>query len=221
MRNNFKLILTKARLNYRRELIIILAINLALIALMLSSYFLTKNELFFIPFIFLMVLVNGISFYRYLFLYSKNLTIQIREFVYLFRYLYLDINNQIKVEVALKNLKVRASLKLNEQLENLLTSIHHDQSLLPYLTFAHFFSSVLVEEVMVMLYRYSQSESKEDLREFNEAYFKLKRVIELDEEKNSKRQYDFIKTTALIGTAIIVMVVIISAILIMEEYIHG
>lgn len=221
MRNDLKTLLKRANLNYKKELITIIFINLFLVALMIISYVLTHNNLLLIPFIFLIVLTNAISFYRYLFLYSKNLTSQIKEFVTLFRYLYLDINNEIKPEAALKNLKAYASLKMNEQLQQLLDSSQTDPSLFPYLNFAKLFSSVLVEEVMLNLYRFKKRETNENLKHFNNAYFKLKHLVEQEDENNSKRQYDFIKSTAIIGTAIIVIVLIISVILITEEYLNG
>ena len=221
MNNKIKKILERANLDFKKELVFILIINIIFISGMVVVFLFTGNNLFFIPFIFLIVLLNAVAFYRYLFLYSKNATDQIREFVTLFRYLYIDINNQIKVKDALKSLKERGSLKMGEKLEQLFNETKQDESLTPYLRFASTFSSVLIEEVMINLYRFSQKPHKENLAHFNEAYLKLKKVVEEDEEKDINRQYGFIKVTAIIGTAIIVILVIIVTIIITEEYIHG
>ena len=175
----------------------------------------------FFPFVFVIVLANSVVFYRYLFLYSKNAIDQIKEFVTLFRYLYLDINNQISVKDALMNLKDRTSLKMSKRLEDFLNEASQDSSLLPYLHFASTFSSVLVEEMMINLYRYNQKPGKENLLNFNRAYLKLKSIIEKDEEKDNNRQYEFVKLTAIIGTAIIVILAIIVTVFVVEEYIHG
>lgn len=221
MRNKFQLILKRANIDYKKELIFVLIVNLFLIGGMIVTFIFTDNNLIFIPFIFLIVLVNAITFYRYLFLYSKNITEQIKEFTFLLRYLYLDINNQVKVKTALMNLKEKASLKMNKKLETLFEEIKHDDSLLPYLHFASDFSSVLVEEVMLNLYRLDKRTHKENLLHFNETYFKLKQVVDEECEKDNNRQFEFIKSTAIIGAAIIVVLVIVVTIIIVEEYIHG
>ena len=221
MNNKFQSILKRANLNYKKELLIVILINLAAIALMIVTFLLTHLKLIFIPFIFLIVLVNAITFYRYIFLYSKSISGQIKEFTYLFRYLYIEVNHGVKVKDALFNLKEKASLTMNKRLEKLFEEINNDTSLVPYLNFASTFSSVLVEEVMLNLYRLAKKDDKDNLLHFNEAYLKLKKIIEKEEMKDSNRSYEFIKTTALIGTAIIIIVVIAVTIIFVEEYIHG
>ena len=57
--------------------------------------------------------------------------------------------------------------------------------------------------------------------DFNETYLKLKNVVEEDNIRESNNQYEFIKTSAIIGTALIVILVIIVTIIVVEEYIHG
>lgn len=221
MNNNFKNIVNRANLNFKVELVFIILINCLLIGGMIVTYIFTHNNLFFIPFVFIIVLANGVSFYRYLFLYNKNITDQIKEFTSLFRYLYLDINNQIKVKDALLSLKGRASLKMNQKLEQLITEKSEDTSLVPYLNLAANFSNVLVEETLISLYRYENHQHKENLLHFNEAYLKLKEEVEEDQLRDSNNQYEFIKSTAIIGTALIVILVIVVTIIIVEEYIHG
>lgn len=221
MNNNLKRALHRANINYKKELAIVLIINLLFIAIMVATYIFTHNNLLFIPFIFLIVLVNAVVFYRYLFLYNKNASDQIKELVTLLRYLYLDINNQIKTKDALLNLKEKASLKMNQKLDLLFNEMKQDESLMPYLHFASNFSSVLVEEVMLNLYRYEKDSHKDNLQHFNEAYLKLKKIVDEEDERDNNQQFEFIKTTAIIGTAIIVMLVIIVTIIIVEEYVHG
>lgn len=221
MNNNLKTTLHRANINFKKELVIVLVINILLIAAMVITYTLTHNNILFIPFVFLIVLVNAVTFYRYLFLYSKNDSNQIKELAILLRYLYLDINNQINVKDALLNLKEKASLKMNQKLDTFFNETKQDDSLLPYLHFASNFSNVLVEEAMIGLYRYEKQPQKENLQHFNECYLKLKKIVEEDDERDNNRQYEFIKTTAIIGTAIIVMLVIIVTIIIVEEYVHG
>lgn len=221
MNSNFKAITKRANLNYKTELVLVVLINIVLIGGMIVTYIFTHNTLFFIPFIFIIVLANGVSFYRYLFLYNKSITSQIKEFVSLFRYLYLDINNQIKVKDALLSLKERASLQMNQKLDQLMTEKNEDTSLVPYLNFAANFSNVLVEETLTNLYRYEKHQHKENLLHFNDVYLKLKEEVDEEIARDSNSQYEFIKTTAIIGTAIIVILVIIVTIIIVEEYIHG
>ncbi|MCQ2792587.1 MAG: hypothetical protein MJ208_03595 [Bacilli bacterium] len=221
MNNNIKTKLAKANVNYKRALIVTLSINVALITVMIVTYIFTNNHLFFIPYLFLIVLIDAICFYRFFSSYQHHLEMKSKEVTNLFRYLYLDLNNQIKVKLALINLKERASLKMVELLDQLINETNDDSSLTPYIKFASNFSSTLVEEVMLALFRYQIESSPTKLKQFNEAYFKLKRVVELEEEKTNKRQYDFIKTTAIIGTAMIVVLVIIATVIVVEEYIHG
>lgn len=221
MNNKIKAFFKKINLNYRKELVVLLGVNLVVIALMVVTFIFTHSSLIFIPYLFFLVLINGVCFYRYLHLYGKNLTNQMKEIVYLFRYLYLDINNGVNVLSSLEALKSKASLKMNEKLANLLNEASQDHSLMPYLNFAHQFSSVLIEEMMINLYRYEQKKLVANLNNFNRTYLKLKTMMEEDNEHDEMKQFDFIKSTAIIGTAIIIVIVIIAVIIIVEGYRHG
>lgn len=216
--NSFK---TKFSINVKKELLVILIINIFLVAVMVATYVFTNNSLLFIPFIFLIVLVNAATFYRYLFLYNKKENGKIKELTVLLKYLYLDINNQIKVKDALTNLKEKASLKMNQKLDVFFNEMKQDESLLPYLHFATNFSSIFAEEAMINLYRFEKEPNKENLQHFNETFLKLKKIVDEDDERDNNYQYEFVKITAIIGTAIIVMLVIIVTIIIVEGYVHG
>ncbi|MCQ2796488.1 MAG: hypothetical protein MJ213_04230 [Bacilli bacterium] len=216
--NSFK---TKFSINVKKELLVILIINIFLVAVMVATYVFTNNSLLFIPFIFLIVLVNAATFYRYLFLYNKKENGKIKELTVLLKYLYLDINNQIKVKDALANLKEKASLKMNQKLDVFFNEMKQDESLLPYLHFATNFSSIFAEEAMINLYRFEKEPNKENLQHFNETFLKLKKIVDEDDERDNNYQYEFVKITAIIGTAIIVMLVIIVTIIIVEGYVHG
>lgn len=213
-----KKLIKSANLNAKIELVIILLVNLVLIVAAIFIFILTHNLLFMAPVIFIILLLNFANIFRYYYLKEKNEDNDLHALVLLFRYLYVDVNNGIKVIDALERLKGFANLKINTYLNNLLES--NDETIEPYLAFAHQFPSLLIEEMLVALFRYKNNAEMIYLASFNDAYFKLKKDDDKKMKERATWQFDFIKTTAIIGVAIIMLIVIASVIIMVGEFLY-
>lgn len=217
--SKLKKLFVDAGLNIYVELIVIAVINLVLLASAVVSYFFTKKIIFIAPSLFLLLLIDLADLWRINYLKRIGQVSLVHEVTLLFRYLYVDLNNDIAVNKALEELKTYASLRLNTLLCNLLES--KDDPLTSYLAFAHQFPSVLLEEVMMRLYQYQNKNSKAGLLAFNEAYLKLKHDDDQNSHESRKTRFEFVKSTALVGVAIIVIVVIVVVVILVGEFLHG
>ena len=155
---------------------------------------------------------------RFYYLAVKRENENFHALVILFRHLYVDVNHNVKVLEAFEKLKSFANLEINSYINNLLES--KDKTVAPYLAFAHQFPSLLIEEMMIALYRYQNSSKPAYLSSFNDAYLKLR---DLDNKQNKSRlhwQFDFIKITAVIGVAIILLIVIVSVVIMVGKFLY-
>ncbi|MCQ2794452.1 MAG: hypothetical protein MJ207_03775 [Bacilli bacterium] len=217
--NKIKRLVADAGLRFNLEMTIILAVDAILMVAGIISYIYTHSLLLTAPFIFLVIALDLADLWRFYYYRDLRQENAIHEVSLLFRYLYVDLNNGLSAKDALEQLKSYASLHLNELLVNLLENQENDVT--PYLAFAHQFPSILLEEVMVALYRYAKKPELENLKTFNEAYLKLKTSSEQKAQERVKTRFDFAKSTAIIGVSIVLIMVIVAIILLVGEYLHG
>lgn len=202
--------------HYKKGLIIFIIINVILIALMILIYVLTKSSLCFIPFIFLIVFANAIILFRYLQIYRNKENQKINKLCHSFRRFYLELNQGQDINKCLNNLKEDASLELNELLTNLLDNNETNITLKSYLDFAKQFDNVLVEKMMINLFRYQNNHTLENLNNFNRSYLALKSSIDEEKIKLYKTVFDLVKVTPIIGAIIVVIVVIVTVIILVK-----
>ncbi|MCQ2753328.1 MAG: hypothetical protein MJ206_03705 [Bacilli bacterium] len=217
--SKIKRLVADAGLRFNFEITVILTIDAILVVSGVITYIFTHSLLLTAPFIFLIIALDLADLWRFYYYRDLRQDNAIHEVSLLFRYLYVDLNNGLNVKEALEQLKSYASLHLNELLVNLLESQANDVT--PYLAFAHQFPSILLEEVMVALYRYAKKPELENLKIFNEAYLKLKTSSEQKAQERIKTRFDFAKSTAIVGVSIVLIMVIIAIILLVGEYLHG
>ena len=78
------------------------------------------------------------------------------EFVRIFGYLNVYLQDRLPVYTCLSNILTFASPKMEERIKTLIEGIDKDKSVAPYIEFANGFPSLLIKEVMVSLYLISE-----------------------------------------------------------------
>lgn len=78
------------------------------------------------------------------------------EFVRIFGYLNVYLQDKIPVYTSLNNILAFASPNMAERLKKLIEQIDQDKSVAPYIAFSNQFPSLLIKEVMVSLYLISE-----------------------------------------------------------------
>ena len=139
-------------LNKGKEIILFAAGIFLSIALAILIFFWKGfGVMLFIPFA-ILVLYVYLFFIRYPRAIRKRDDEDLEEFVRLFTFFGIYINNGYNVFHALETVVPFASTRLRQRLEKLLSSIEEDKSVAPYVEFAANFPDMKVREVMVSIY---------------------------------------------------------------------
>ena len=140
-------------LNPKKEILIVAVADVLILAFGVYLYILQKS----IYPLFSIFAVIAIADYFYLNRHSsliqKRKTDDEQEFIRLFTYFSIYVKDGIPVYTALELTSRFASESMKNKLDTLLKEIDMDKSIMPYLNFSSYFSSLTIREVMVSIYR--------------------------------------------------------------------
>lgn len=130
--------------------------------------------------VFLLIPVAGAILYSYFFLgrYSRKLAKQGRkeeeEFVTLFTYFQVYLNDGYNIYNALTSLVPFASPVMRMRLEHLIEDIDADKSITPFVEFANAFADIQIRQVMLSVFQMvDQGTSEAYLQQFRHIFGKL------------------------------------------------
>jgi hypothetical protein len=122
------------------------------------------------------------------------------EFVRLFTYFSIYVQDGLPIYSALQELTKFASPTMKERLKDLLNDIDHDKSVKPYISFAALFPSLSVKEVMISVYKMvDEGASETYLRQYAAIFDSLaedKRTKEKERHKRSLGNLAFLPLLA-------------------------
>ena len=219
--NKLKQLIADAGLKFRNEMIILIILNALTLAFALAIVIIFKKILFILPFIFLFLLINLVSIMRYVELKRIRNSEMLGNMYRLVKYLYIDINSGLPLIKALENLKGKSDLKTSEYLTILFENIKKDKSVAPYLAFAKNYQSVIIEELFINLYDYNLHKTRNYLERFNKSFYSLSNVYLKERKTRILRRFDFLKSSALLGTLLILVLIMVSVVSVIGEFIHG
>lgn len=152
MKKSLKQKYIESGLNFRFEMTL-LFIQVALtLALEGVIYFFYGLSFFLVvPFLLLM----GLLLYSYMKLDKNKRKMQeedVNEFIRIFTFFSIYIEDGYNVYQSLKEVKEFASTRVKEKLEKLLSEIEEDKSVAPYINFASYFTLSKIKEVMIAIF---------------------------------------------------------------------
>ena len=221
MKRSFKDRLALLGLDYRKEIVIILAIFILFVGAGIGSYFLFKE-------IYISILIGfmGIALpIYYLTRYSKlEKEIEkghIDEFVSLLSYFKIFISNKNNVYNSLKMLLPYSSPFLQENIQILLDSIDQDKSIGPYVNFSNKFHSRVIESLMLSIYQMVDNGVNENgFNEFDVLFNNIRAKHNEELIDKSKKSLDTLNSFPLIGAGALTIILSISILSIVGELVN-
>lgn len=208
-------------LSYQKEMLMLILIIVVSIGLALAFYFLLQ-QLYISIFA---GLAGVVAIYFFLTRYSSmERAIQkdhIDQLISLLSYFEIFLSNGNNVYTSFKMLLPYADEYLQEAISSMLAAIDVDKTIGPYITFASKFNNRIVESLMLSIYQMvDNGEEAIELSEFDILFTNIKEK-HFDETIDYKRKgLDMFNSFPLIGAGAITIVLSISIVSIIGDYIN-
>lgn len=220
--NKFKRLCEEAGLNYKKQLIELIAASLLLIGCGIAVYFLTKQVFAPIGFVLFMVTFDYLILTKPAQIIKKKVKNLEEEFVHVFVYFGLFIKNGRPVYNALEDCLRYCSDNLGDLIRKMLEEIDEDKSIAPYIKFAKNFENLEIKQVMISIYKMSiEGGGEEYLNQFDALFTALsnaKRNKSIEDEKSRYENYNFLP---MLASALSMGIIVVAVVLLMEEYSNG
>lgn len=209
-------------LNYKKEIGILLAIDIFLILGLVGILFLNISFIFIAIYALMIPIFNYYYLNRYQVLKHKKELKLDNEFIELFSYIRIYLFNQETVYTSLKNILEFSSPKMKERIEGLLGSIDEDKTIQPFIDFARLFQNKLIEEVMISLYEMVNTGNSElYLNQFIKVFEDFKNRYEKDKETKRYDKFDRYNMLSLVGSGMIMIILSLAVISLVGEVSNG
>lgn len=214
----FKELIEFVGLSYKKEMIKLIVINAAIVAITATAFIFLKQTLFLMLGLAVLVIANYLLINSYSTKKRRILTNRENEFIVMIGYYQIFISNSYNVYQALQSLLPYASTWMEEQLQTLLNEIDVDKSVKPYINFANKFTNKVTNNVMLSIYQMiDEGESSVHMMQFTALFQQLSKnhQKELIDEKD--RSLNSISSLPLIGAGAITVLLTFGIISIMGE----
>lgn len=220
--NKFKKRLQNIGLSYKKEMTILIILNIVMLSFSIAAFLYIKNP---IIFAFLLLIDGGMNFV-YLSRY-KNMELNIEsslhdEFVSLLPFYKTYISNGFNVYKAFQELLPFSSEELKERIEKMIEDIDEDKSIKPYINFAKRFKDNEIEQLLICIYQMVDDGNNEKYVNQFEIIFsrlrdeKYKNIIERKDKSLSS-----LSIFPLIGSALQIVMITFGILSTIGEMING
>lgn len=220
--NKFKKRLQNIGLSYKKEMTILIILNIVMLSFSIAAFLYIKNP---IIFAFLLLIDGGMNFV-YLSRY-KNMELNIEsslhdEFVSLLPFYKTYISNGFNVYKAFQELLPFSSEELKERIEKMIEDIDEDKSIKPYINFAKRFKDNEIEQLLICIYQMVDDGNNEKyVNQFEIIFSKLrdekyKNIIERKDKSLSS-----LSIFPLIGSALQIVMITFGILSTIGEMING
>ena len=221
MKKSLKERITALGLSYQKEMLIILMIALLGIGGALALILLLNQVI--IGVIIIAAGIIGLYFYisRYSSLERRLQKKHVDELVSLISYFEIFISNGHNVYTSFKMLIEYANPFLQDALTSMLNQIDVDKTVGPYINFASKFNDHIIESLMLSIYQMVDNGEKSiNLNEFDILFNSIKDKYQDDLIENKKRSLDSLNSFPLIAAGAITLVLSLSIISVIGDYIN-
>ena len=208
-------------LSYKKEIIIILAINVIFMLSATAIYIFFKNIIYSVFIIVALTMLDYFLFSRY---NDKKKTIlknRENELVSIISYFDVYIRNNKNVYQSFNQLIPYCSNYMKEKIEDLLKEIDEDKSIQPFVNFAGNFQNLSMHSLMISIYQMvDQGESAEQLTHFNVIFDEISRNRQQEMIAQKDKALSGMSTFPLIGAGMITVALTISILTILGDLIN-
>ena len=220
-KNKFKDTIEFVGLSYKKEIIIILAINVIFMLSATAIYIFFKNIIYSVFILVALTMLDYFLFSRY---NDKKKTIlknRENELVSIISYFDVYIRNNKNVYQSFNQLIPYCSNYMKEKIEDLLKEIDEDKSIQPFVNFAGNFQNLSMHSLMISIYQMvDQGESAEQLTHFNVIFDEISRNRQQEMIAQKDKALSGMSTFPLIGAGMITVALTISILTILGDLIN-
>ncbi len=221
MKRSLKDRITALGLSYQRELFVMFLIASVGVTGFLIFLLLVKQLIIAV----MIIGASVIALYFYVSRYSSLERLKEKEhidnFISLLSYFEIFISNGNNVYTAFKMLLPYGDMFIQDAISSLLSQIDVDKTIGPFINFASKFNDHIIESLMLSIYQMvDNGESVINLTEFDLIFNSIKEKHLDDQIENKRKSLDFFNSFPLIGAGAITIVLSISMISIVGDYIN-
>lgn len=221
MKRSFKDRIIALGLSYKKEMLILLLINIGLIGGIIAIYMFLKEMTAFVIGGIALGVINYIYLSRYSSLETTREKEHIDELISLLSYFEIFITNRNNVYTAFRLLLPYCSSFMDDAITTLLNQIDLDKSVGPYINFAQKFSNNVVESLMLSIYQMvDNGENVEQLTEFNVTFSEFSKSFHEEETELKKKSLDTVNSLPLYGAGAITIILSMSIMTIIGDYVN-
>lgn len=204
MLNNLKKTIEFVGLNYKKEQIKIILVNVGLIVLITLWLIFQRTFLSIIVSMLMLVGTNYFIFSSYSSRKQKIIKDRSDEFVYVISYFRIFISNRNNVYQSFNKIIEYSSDWMKDRLETFLRAVDADKSIKPFTDLADKFDLPIARNVLVSIYQMvEQGETSEQLNQFTVLFEQMSQTL-IDEQKDRKfRSFDVISFFPIIGAGLV------------------
>ena len=221
MKNSLKETIDFVGLSYKKELLKIILINIALLVGAVLVYLLLDNLIYAIMLFIGLCLLDFFLLTRY---NDKKQTIlknRENELVAIISYFEVYIQNNNNVYQSFAQLIPYCSDWMKEKIETMLSEIDLDKTVQPFINFANNFQQLSSHSLMLSIYQMiDQGENSEQLLQFNVIFDELSKNRNKEMVNQQDRALSNMSTFPLIGAGLITVTLTISILTILGDLIY-
>ena len=221
MKKSFKERLSALGLSYKREIGVLITLNILCVALLVFAYFILKQLLIVLVGVLVLGIINFLYLSRYSQMERKIEKDHVDELIALLTYFEIYISNKNNVYTSLKMLIPFSSPFMEEALTTLLNQIDKDKSVEPFVAFSNKFSNKIIESLMLSIYQ--MVDNGEDTRqfiEFDNLFSNVSREFHNSLIEEKSKSLEVMNSFPLFGAGAIVIVLTLSILSVVGEMIN-
>lgn len=209
-------------LSFKKELILLISVNSVLVLCGILLPILTQQIAFVLFPICLIFIFNFGYYIRLNGLEQSRINDDIYDFVTVFTYFKIFIQNGSNVYTSLKEISQYANTRLSEQLAKLTTEMDTDKSVKPFVDFAHNYKDLLVEQIMLSIYQMiDEGNQGINLVNFETIFDKYADIIHANKISEKDKKLSSLTAAPLIGSALLILMVTFGVLLVIGEMVNG
>ena len=218
MKNKLKEIIESVGLSYRKEILKIVLINLALLLGTGAIYYFTKNIVYTIMLLIGLVVVNYMLLSRFSDLKKALIKKHENELITIITYFEVYIRNKNNVYQSFNLLIPYCSSWMKDKVETLLKEIDNDKSVQPFVNFANNFEQLSSHSLLLSIYQMvDQGENSHQLEQFDIIFDELARNRHKEMMEQKEKSLGNMSTFPLIGAGAITVTLTISIISVLGD----
>lgn len=211
-----------AGLNPKKEVIVFLVVNAALLLAGALLLIFLKDLLYFALFFGLMFVFSIVYLTRYSKWIAARNSENLQDFATLFGYFRIYIHNGYSVYSALKELLNFANPDLENSIRTLIAEIDEDKTVQPFINFSKQFNEIIIEELMISIYQLiDDGESSDYLMQFELIFDKFSEILYEKYLKSKDSKLATLSSAPLIGSCFLIVVLTVGIISIIGELVNG